>query len=631
MTLRSRLARAGGVLGLLVLLGNPASLVAATPEQKCMAAKAKAFGGAVAAQARCQATAREKDAPVDLVCLAKVKLQVAKRLAKAEKVGACPVEAAVVDAAVARCVVGFDGATAGSAPCVARKIKAAGAKAAAKAACIRKATLKGIDKDQACLDKVETTFAAAVAKADRKGTCTGTVDALEALVDACLGSLAEPPACEGGTGFPTCDGTCPAGRSCRPYEVFEDGTSTETGCSCVNVVDGPECSGDTCGPDRHCADPTEVCERWLEADGFGCDRMVCQPAMTTPTTLPPDDKIVECDGGEFPTCGGTCATGLRCQGFQAIYTKGTTDISFFAGCVCVDPRTPRCELSAATCDVERIPFTHCADPSKVCLVTLVGSDGDNITCGGAHCGDPRPVILPPTTVTSTSTSTTTTTTSTTSTSTSVPCVSTPGTSGCFTDLGDCTILDTCTGFQWEKKSEVPGSLNDVNARYAWSGCCERDCSTVETHCQPNAGASATCFALADGAEGCGLCATGSTCYVDSFGLATTTVWDWLNQLNAYGFAGHHDWRLARESGFNPGPNELETILLMPHPCTTDPLPCIDPIFGPTMSDIYWSATTKGATGPGRPNDAWFVDFLHGNYGDSGKWGPLYVRAVRNPE
>jgi hypothetical protein len=50
-----------------------------------------------------------------------------------------------------------------------------------------------------------------------------------------------------------------------------------------------------------------------------------------------------------------------------------------------------------------------------------------------------------------------------------------------------------------------------------------------------------------------------------------------------------------------------------------------------MPDIYWSATTKGPTGPTRPSDAWFVDFLNGNYGDSGKWGPLYVRAVRTPE
>jgi hypothetical protein len=347
--------------------------------------------------------------------------------------------------------------------------------------------------------------------------------------------------------------------------------------------------------------------------------------MTTPTTLPPDDKMIECSGGAFPTCGGSCPDGRRCQAFQALYT----DITFFAGCICVDPRAPRCE-EQGTCNVELIGTTHCADPTKVCIATLDGPDGDSLVCTGTHCGDPVPVTFPPTTVTSTSTSVTTTTSTTSSTSTTVPCVSTPSTSGCFTDPGDCTILDTCTGLQWEKKSAVPGGLNDVNARYAWSGCCERDCSTVETHCQPNAGASATCFALADGPEGCGLCTSG-TCYVDSFGMATTTVWDWLTQLNAYGFAGHHDWRLARENGFNPGDNELETILLMPHPCTTDPLPCIDPIFGATSPDLYWSATTKGQTGPTRPSDAWFVDFLHGNYGDSGKWGPLFVRAVRDAQ
>lgn len=144
----------------------------------------------------------------------------------------------------------------------------------------------------------------------------------------------------------------------------------------------------------------------------------------------------------------------------------------------------------------------------------------------------------------------------------------------------------------------------MNARYVRSGCCDRDCSTVEKHCQPNAGALATCYALADnGTEGCGLCAQG-TCQVDTFMAGVvTTVWDWLKQLNAHGFGGYHDWRLAKESGFNPGDNELETILLMPWPCTTDPLPCIDPIFGPTQPDLHWSATTKGPTGPTRPSDA----------------------------
>ena len=57
MAIRSRSAWARGLLGLVLLAGSPASLLGATPEQKCMAAKAKAFGAAVAAQARCQATA----------------------------------------------------------------------------------------------------------------------------------------------------------------------------------------------------------------------------------------------------------------------------------------------------------------------------------------------------------------------------------------------------------------------------------------------------------------------------------------------------------------------------------------------------------------------------------------------
>src|SRR5262245_36644002 len=89
----------------------------------------------------------------------------------------------------------------------------------------------------------------------------------------------------------------------------------------------------------------------------------------------------------------------------------------------------------------------------------------------------------------------------------------------------------------------------------------------------------------------------------SFGAnAITTVWDWLNQLNAANFPGHNDWRLPSELGCNgpgvwgpPGytcgssdPHELETILLEPYGCGTSP--CIDPIFGPTASNRYWSSS-----------------------------------------
>lgn len=60
-------------------------------------------------------------------------------------------------------------------------------------------------------------------------------------------------------------------------------------------------------------------------------------------------------------------------------------------------------------------------------------------------------------------------------------------------------------------------------------------------------------------------------------------------------AGHCDWRLPSEDGRNSpftGARELESILLAPSPpspCGT--VPCIDPIFGPTVAFYYWSATT----------------------------------------
>src|SRR4029450_4602638 len=99
-----------------------------------------------------------------------------------------------------------------------------------------------------------------------------------------------------------------------------------------------------------------------------------------------------------------------------------SEFTFFGGCACVDPRAPRCDEPNG-CNVALLPFTHCADPSKVCVVTLAGSDGDNLFCAAAHCGDPESGILPPTTVTSTTTTTTTTTSTSSSTTTTVACLS----------------------------------------------------------------------------------------------------------------------------------------------------------------------------------------------------------------
>ena len=613
MNMQSRSGWSIGIVGLLVLSTGVSLFAGVPPEVKCGDAKAKAAAIAVFAQAKCAAKAALAGTGVDPDCLLKAETKLRASFAKAESKAACPGDADAALAAASACATAFSGAISGDARCAAIKLKAAGVKTRSKAACARKAADKGPDALAECLAKVETKFAATIAKGDENGSCTGTASGLEALVDACIATL--PSAHCNSAGYATCNGACPDGLTCRPYEVFANGASIETGCSCVDLVNGPECGAPVCSVDQHCDDPTFVCEQWTDG---GCDHTICQPALLAPPPPAPGfENVLLCDGGEFPTCAGTCPAGQRCQSFEA-FIQGD---AFFAGCMCADPRYPRCE-AGAECDLNMIPFTHCADPSLTCLVTLDISDGDHPFCTEAHCGTPVSTVTTTssttTSSTSSSTSTTSTSTSSTSTTSTLPCVSTPSVSGCFEDLGNCTIRDNCTGLQWEKKQAVLG-VHDVNNRYVWAGCCEDGCQTL---CQPNAAAKATCEAMAEnGTDGCtDQCPTGA-CYVERGGIAVTTIFDWVNQLNAENFAGHNDWRVPTEAGFNPtGTRELESILQ--HPCVD--VPCIDPIFGPTIPTGYWSRTTD----VGRSIDAWFVNFYDGPYSNLVKREALFLRAVR---
>ena len=113
--------------------------------------------------------------------------------------------------------------------------------------------------------------------------------------------------------------------------------------------------------------------------------------------------------------------------------------------------------------------------------------------------------------------------------------------------------------------------------------------------------------------------------VDETGVPTT-VWDWLNQLNAANFAGHNDWRLPSQAGSNvvSAATELEALIDLTAPgCGVD-MSCIDPIFGPTAVDAYFSATTITSSA----GMAWVVDFSAGNVGSGSKQFGFYVRAVR---
>jgi len=88
-----------------------------------------------------------------------------------------------------------------------------------------------------------------------------------------------------------------------------------------------------------------------------------------------------------------------------------------------------------------------------------------------------------------------------------------------------------------------------------------------------------------------------------------------------GFAGYTDWRLP-EVNLDGGTAELETILLASCPGGSEP--CIDPIFGPTAPNFYWTANTILGTG----QSARIVNFSNGGIVSALKTSSIRIRAVR---
>lgn len=147
----------------------------------------------------------------------------------------------------------------------------------------------------------------------------------------------------------------------------------------------------------------------------------------------------------------------------------------------------------------------------------------------------------------------------------------------FIDNFDGTVTDTVTGLMWETKVPGSGCVRCVDEEFAW---------------EPGRATS-----------------------------AKPSIFDWLSQLNGYftdigpaqpGFAGHSDWRI-------PSRAELESIV----DCGAGS-PCIDPVFGSTRTDLYWTTTALGQT----PERAWKISFGAGSVTDGPKHDLAYVRAVR---
>ena len=220
--------------------------------------------------------------------------------------------AACIAAALLSVGIGSALGATGAEKCAAAKIKAGGKKVYGKAKCHQKAILNSATVDPACLLKVETKFAIAVAKANLLGSCQGTAVELETTVDDCIAALAAYSTCTPGQPCDTGNlGVCAAGT---------------TGCTggvlvCnQNVPAYPEAYCD--GLDNDCNGSVDegnpeggaVCDTGnLGACGAGTT--VCTGgAVVCNQNMPPTPET--CDGIDND-CDGTVDTGTLCPPMQS--------------------------------------------------------------------------------------------------------------------------------------------------------------------------------------------------------------------------------------------------------------------------------------------------------------------------
>jgi hypothetical protein len=179
------------IVALLMMIG-PAQALAATPGQRCEAAKLKAAGVKAKKELACFKTAVATGKVVNGDCLARAEAAFARAFERAEGKGGCVTTGdaasveATVDSAVAdvNAILGVTPLTTPS-QCTALKLAATGAKAVRKLTCYAEAVMAGKFVKASCLARAEGSFSKAFTKAEGKSDCLTTGDAgtVESRVD----------------------------------------------------------------------------------------------------------------------------------------------------------------------------------------------------------------------------------------------------------------------------------------------------------------------------------------------------------------------------------------------------------------------------------------------------------------